>query len=118
MGTAHSCYCRNCRPDKFPTRPKEGPNHIAIRFGDRWWQATLNGQPVKHLTEALAGEHGYVVHYPEADFGEGYGRHICAVCLPASWGLPGKARPNYGACERVDYGRVEIAPIERKVEAF
>lgn len=60
-------YCRECRPDLFPSGPCQGEHHVAIRFGDEvapFMYAYLDGQFVKWCTEAIAGTEGLVVVEP------------------------------------------------------
>lgn len=83
--TQHVCSCPSCDPSVKVEGPKQGPNHIAVRFWENDPESArarqnkafilLNGEPV-HAFEAILGDPGVVWYYPQP---EGYS-HICATC--------------------------------------
>src|SRR5687767_5221728 len=97
--TAHVCGCVNCQPELYPQGERQGNSHVAVRFGERFWRATIDGEQVDSLTEAKAGEHGFVVFYPR----QNGARHVCVRCKPAV----------YEVCTAVRHGRVELEYVGR-----
>lgn len=79
----HLCQCPSCQPELFPSGPRQGEHHVAVRFNDtritayppfRAWSITLDGVHVEHIcNEALAGTEGLVVLHSTP-------LHLCA-CL-------------------------------------
>lgn len=55
--------CRVCRPDLYPSGPRQGEHHVAVRFGypDVLLYVYLDGVRLDNCTEALAGRDGLVV---------------------------------------------------------
>ena len=66
--------CLGCTECPLPFRISEG--HLAIRFGDRrqaYIQVMLDGEDVSNqTTEAVAGDSGWVVFFPEP-------KHLCPI---------------------------------------
>ncbi len=73
--TEHRCQCRMCSPDSYPSGPRQGEHHAAVRFGDvAIWHAWLDGEPVENrCVEALAGKPGVVYLWSEPP-------HLCGQC--------------------------------------
>jgi len=105
----HVCRCRRCHPEPFPSGPRQGPDHTALRFKtDRKEAETttvevfLNGNKVLLTTEALAGPNGFVVHFCAED-DRATSVHRCSC--------------EEGACEEVLHGNVEIKKEARAIWA-
>ena len=79
MKTAHRCYCRSCRPDKFKQLESANPNHYSVNFGDkcRIESVLFEGAEVINNTVAcIAGRWGYIELIRTTDRQS----HICAAC--------------------------------------
>jgi len=94
----HECRCRNCDPSYFPSGPREGEHHFAVRFGspDAKLYVLLDGVLLKRCTEAFAGREGLVVVANDSGFG---GLHGCRNCTSRIFG---------GACETILRGAVTV----------
>jgi hypothetical protein len=86
----------------YPHLPKQGDHHIAMRFGDRWWDVWLDGVKIEGANEALAGPQGFVIYLSDHKGS----RHVCG--LPKHLG--GRMDHQNETCQHVAYGRVERQP--------
>jgi streptogramin lyase len=90
--------CRACAPDLYPSGPRQGEHHFAVRFGDAPLDIYiyLDGARVWYCTEVVAGADGVVVCEPASP--------IPALCPCGSGLMP----------EIVRRGLVEVTNHERE----
>ncbi|HEY3363940.1 MAG TPA: hypothetical protein VGK74_02655 [Symbiobacteriaceae bacterium] len=98
-----SHQCPACHPERFGLpAEKQGPNHVAGRF-DSWnigFNVALNGVQMRRVTEAMAGEEGWVV--VQSDHGDVNQRpHVCSC--------------GQGVCQELKRGRVELVTNGQRV---
>lgn len=90
--------CRHCAPALYPSGPRQGEHHFAVRFGDAPLEIYiyLDGVRVLYCTEVLAGADGIVVCEPASPLPP-----LCPCC---SGHMP----------EIVSHGLVEVTNRKRE----